>query len=267
MLYAVSLSGGLASAVSADRAIERYGRENVRLTFADTRWEDEDLYRFLGDLERRWDGGPITRLSDGRSPLDVAEDRQIIPNSNLAPCSYELKVRLLDALDEATPKPLTRLLGLDWSEPARVERLRDRYAARAALGWHVDFPLLWKPIEYRPYAEVVASWGIEIPRLYRMGFSHNNCGGRCVKQGMAEWLRLRHWFPERFAEVRDWEQAQRAKGGPRSTFAIARTRAGGESHPVTLAELERLAEEFETLAPTLPIDDRTSCFCGDGEVS
>lgn len=264
MRYAVSLSGGLASAVSADRAIERYGRGNVLLTFADTSWEDEDLYRFLADLEKRWGGEPITRLCDGRTPLGVAEDRQIIPNSNLAPCSYELKIKLLDALDEAAPKPLTRLLGLDWREMDRVKRMRAKYEPRAEQGWYVDFPLLWEPYEFRPYAEVVKSWGIAIPRLYLLGFSHNNCGGRCVKQGMFEWLRLKRYFPERFAEVRDWEQAQRAKGGPRATFAIVRGREGGESHRVTLAELERRGMPPEG-EPAM--DDMFSCLCGDGEVA
>jgi 3'-phosphoadenosine 5'-phosphosulfate sulfotransferase (PAPS reductase)/FAD synthetase len=261
--YAVSLSGGLASAVSADRAIARYGRENVALTFADTHWEDEDLYRFLLDLERRW-GGSITRLSDGRTPLQVAEDKQIIPNSQIAPCSHELKVKLLDALDAATPKPLTRLLGLDWREQDRVGRMKKRYESRAALEWYVDFPLLWKPLEFRPYAEVVRSWGIAVPRLYLMGFSHNNCGGRCVKQGMAEWMRLKRYFPERFAEVRDWELAQRAKGGARATFAISKDRTGGESHPLTLAALEERELPREG---TPMLDDMFSCFCGDGEVA
>jgi 3'-phosphoadenosine 5'-phosphosulfate sulfotransferase (PAPS reductase)/FAD synthetase len=259
----VSLSGGLASAVSAERAIERHGRENVRLTFADTRWEDEDLHRFKADLRERW-GGEIAEVCDGRNPLRVAEDRQIIPNANIAPCSYELKIKLLDALDAATEKPLTRLLGLDWREMDRVERMRKRYGPRAEQGWYVDFPLLWQPIEYRPYADVIRSWGIAVPRLYLMGFTHNNCGGRCVKQGAAEWLRLLHYFPERFAEVRDWELAQRAKGGARSTFAILRDRTGGQSQPLTLAALQErgIPPEGE---PSM--EDMFSCYCGDGEVA
>jgi hypothetical protein len=79
MRYVVSLSGGLASAVAAERAIQRYGRQNVVLRFADTRWEDEDLARFKADLMSRW-GGEIVHLAEGRTPLEVAEDKQIIPN-------------------------------------------------------------------------------------------------------------------------------------------------------------------------------------------
>lgn len=263
MRYAVSLSGGLASAVSAERAIERYGRSNVLLTFADTRWEDEDLHRFTADLLRHW-GGDLDEVCDGRTPLEVAEDKHIIPNAKLAPCSYELKIRLLEAADRAAPKPITRLIGLDWREMHRVKESRRRYAGREADGIFVDFPLLWTPLEFRPYAEVVGSWGIAIPRLYLMGFPHNNCGGRCVRQGAAEWLRLLHYFPERFAEVRDWELAQRAKGGPRATFAILRDRTGGGTQPLTLAALEERGTPPEG-EPSM--EDMFSCFCGDGEVA
>jgi hypothetical protein len=267
MRYVVSLSGGLASAVSADRAIRRYGRDRVQVRFADTRWEDEDLHRFKADLMARW-GGDLAVLRDGRTPLQVAEDKQIIPNAHVAPCARELKIDLMNAQDHAGAKPVTVLMGLDWREMARVERRLEEYAPKAAEGIFVDFPLLWKPYEFRPYYDVVKhDWGIRPPRLYDLGFPHNNCGGRCVKQGASEWLRLRRYFPERFAEVRDWEQAQRAKGGARATFAILRDRTGGQSHPVTLAELEARADAHQLDELPLSPDDRTSCFCGDGEAS
>jgi 3'-phosphoadenosine 5'-phosphosulfate sulfotransferase (PAPS reductase)/FAD synthetase len=54
MKHIVSLSGGTASAVTADRVLTRYGLANTTLWFADTSWEDEDLYRFLEDLETYW---------------------------------------------------------------------------------------------------------------------------------------------------------------------------------------------------------------------
>ena len=87
MKHIVSLSGGSASAVAAERVINRYGLENTILWFADTLWEDEDLYRFLEDLEMRWEK-KIIRHTDGRNPLQVAEDRKLIPNSWAAPVSY-----------------------------------------------------------------------------------------------------------------------------------------------------------------------------------
>lgn len=253
MNYLISLSGGVASAVATERAIERYG--DVKLWFADTHWEDEDLYRFLSDLERRW-GIPIERYSDGRTPLEVAEDEQIIPNQRHAPCSRSLKIRPFRKLLLDYPKPVTVLLGLGWNEQHRMDAPRKNY--ETIEGVTVDYPLMWKPLEYRPYTEVVKSWGIEPPRLYQYGFSHNNCGGRCVKQGIKEWLRLRQHFPERFAEVRDWEQAQRAKGGPRATYGIIRDQSNSMVRSVTLAELEKQQGLTDDTPST---DDMFGCLC------
>lgn len=88
--YVVSLSSGASSAVAAERAIHRYGLDRVDLVFMDTRWEDDDNYRFLSDLEKRWK--PIIRLTEGRTPLEVASDEHIIPNQKIAPCTKRLKI-------------------------------------------------------------------------------------------------------------------------------------------------------------------------------
>lgn len=255
MHYIVSLSGGVASAVAADRAIQRYGRDRVTLWMADTAWEDDDLWRFVYDCLGRW-GGELAIYRDGRTPLQVAEDKSIIPNQKIAPCSFALKVAPFRAYIEAQPKPLTVLLGLDWKETHRMDAPRRNY--EAINGVTVDYPLEWKPIEFRPYQEVVREWGIEPPRLYRMGFPHNNCGGRCVKQGVREWQRLALNFPDRFAEVRDWEQAQRAKGGARATYAIARDFKGGDVKPLTLAEIEQRAQPIDDGESQ---DDLFACMC------
>ncbi len=256
MRYVASLSGGGASAVATDRAIDRYGRNAITLWFADTGWEDEDLYRLLADLMKRW-GGDLMIHRDGRTPLQVAEYEQIIPNQKHAPCSRSLKIRPFVKFLEAQPKPLTVLLGLDWKEQHRMEAPKRHY--EAIEGVTVDYPLLWKPIEYRPYQEVVREWGIDPPRLYAMGFPHNNCGGRCVKQGIGEWIRLHHHMPERFAEVRDWEQAQRAKGGPRADYGMVRDRTGGDVKSMTLAELEQ--REFPAPDDEPSQDDMFGCMC------
>ena len=218
MRHIVSLSGGVSSAVAADRVINRYGRDVVTLWFADTLWEDEDLYRFLDDCMARW-GGEIITYTDGRTPLQVAEEQHIIPNQKIAPCTFRLKIEPFRAYLETVEKPCTVHLGLNWDEEHRMESPRRKY--QELDGVMVDFPLLWEPISWDTQEEVRA-WGIALPRLYEMGFPHNNCGGRCVKQGINEWNRLREEFPDRFVEVRDWEQAQRAKGGALGNYAIAR---------------------------------------------
>lgn len=252
----MSLSGGVASAVAADRAIERYGREAVTLWHADTSAEDEDLYRFLNDCMVRW-GGELITYRDGRTPLEVAEDRSIIPNQRIAPCTKVLKIDPFVKFITAHEKPLTVLLGLDWREQHRMKRPLDTYSAMPGVA--ADFPLMWKPIEWRPYVEVVASWGIAPPRAYALGFPHNNClSVGCVKMGIRDWLRFRDAYPDRFAATRDWEQAQRAKGGPRADYAIVRDTRGGDVKPYPLAELEA---ERRPDDDHITQDDLFSCMC------
>lgn len=255
MHYIVSLSGGVASAVAAERAIERYGRDRVTLWMADTNWEDKDLWRFVFDCCARWQMAPII-YRDGRTPLEVAEDQHIIPNQKIAPCSFKLKVEPFRRFLASQPRPVTVLLGLDWSEQHRMVAPKRNYEALE--GITVDYPLLWKPLEFRPYQDVVRSWGVEAPRLYAQGFPHNNCGGRCVKQGVREWLRLRYAYPDRFIEVRDWEQVQRAKGGARANYAIARDQTGGDVKPLTLVEIEQRERPDDDEASQ---DDMFGCMC------
>ena len=265
MKYVVSLSGGVASAVAADRAIQRYGKENVVLWFADTRFEDEDLHRFMQDCLARWEM-PMTTYVDGRTPLEVASQKQIIPNSRIAPCSFVLKVEPFRAFIAKIEEPVTVLLGLDWKEMHRMEAPTKAYEA---MGAEVDFPLMWKPYEYREYYDVVKyDWGIETPRLYKFGFPHNNCGARCVKQGVHEWIRLLIHFPDRFEEMKQWEQDQQAKGGARANRTICSETVDGKKQALSLAEIERRfhAGHYRVSIGDLfnqeeNKDDRISCFC------
>jgi 3'-phosphoadenosine 5'-phosphosulfate sulfotransferase (PAPS reductase)/FAD synthetase len=257
MHHVVSLSGGSASAVAASRVIDRYGKENTTLWFADTLWEDDDLYRFLNDLEQLWDM-TIKRHTEGRTPLQVAEDRKIIPNSRIAPCSLVLKQQPFKRFLTKHKKPMTVHLGLDWTEAQRMARPKETY--EEIEGVHVDYPLTWKPLPNLRYNDTIREWGIEVPRLYLMGFPHNNCGGRCVRQGVKEWKRLKEHFPQRFDDVAEWEQAQRAKGGPRGEWSIAKHTVDGEVKSLTLIDLKRLDEDSPQLG-MFEAQDSFGCFC------
>ena len=255
--HIVSISGGSASAVAADRVINRYGSENTILWFADTLWEDEDLYRFLDDLEARWEK-KIIRFADGRNPLEVAEDKKLIPNSWAAPCSHVLKQIPFREYLENQPKPLTVHLGLDWSEEHRHAKPKEIY--ESIEGVIVDFPLMWKPLPYMGYTKTIEEWGIKPPRLYSFGFPHNNCGGRCVRQGISEWVRLLKHMPERYKEVDEWEQRQRSKGGARANRSILKDRTEGTSSDLTLSNLKKTNTTTQMDMFTTQ-GDSYGCFC------
>jgi hypothetical protein len=263
MKHFISLSGGTASAVAADRVLTRYGRNDTVLWFADTMWEDEDLYRFLSDLEAYWEK-TIVRYTNGQTPLEVASKKSIIPNNKIAPCSLELKIKpgLEFVAKLAKEGPVTVHMGLDFTEMHRGAKPKESYESIEGVSF--DLPLLWKPIANPPHRKVTESWGIKTPRLYDLGFPHNNCGGRCVRQGIREWVRLKATFPERFKEVKEWEAAQRAKGGPRAKYSIAKNQSGSKVFSLPLDELERrYAQGQQLFLGSEPSqEDAFGCFCG-----
>lgn len=209
--HVVMFSGGAGSWAAAKRVVARHGARNVVLLFADTLVEDADLYRFLKDAERNI-GVPITRIADGRTPWQVFEDERFIGNSRIDPCSKVLKRRLLDRWRDANcdPARTTIYVGLGWYEPARVERL----LARQAVGpWRYECPMaegeLLDPDEVLAWME---REGVRRPRLYEMGFSHNNCGGFCVKAGQAHFRLLLEKKRDYYLENEAHEERLRGLG-------------------------------------------------------
>jgi 3'-phosphoadenosine 5'-phosphosulfate sulfotransferase (PAPS reductase)/FAD synthetase len=247
MKHVVSLSGGTASAVVGDLVLKKYGRDNVTLFFMDTNWEDEDLHRFLKDLESYWEK-EIVRVKDGRTPLQVGEDVKFMLNSRVRQCSIQLKIKPFKEMILKHEKPVTIHLGLDWSEEHRMATPKKQY--EEIKGVFVDYPLIWKPITTKKYSEIVESWGIEIPRMYKMGYPHNNCGGRCIAQGRATWKRTQHFFPERYQEVQDWEEKME-KWLP---TAKGKTIVKGTS----LKELAKVGQDQMSM---FTAEDSYGCFC------
>lgn len=241
MIHVVSVSSGIPSAVAAWRVLQTHPREDVRLVFCDTTWEDEDNYRFLRDVGR-WLNHEIVTLTDGRTPLQVAEDNSIIPNSMFAPCSRTLKLavmrRYVRELQD-NGHDVTMHLGMDIKD-AKKGRLGAPRKNWGEIGVRVDYPLLWKPRIYDPHV-VIKEAGIEPPRMYALGYSHANCGGRCIKQGKGDWRRTLTHFPDRFAEVEQWEATMRVQA-KYAEHAILKRQGDDSSTPLPLAELRAETE-------------------------
>lgn len=246
----VSLSGGVASWAAASRAVASSGVDNVTLLFADTLIEDEDLYRFLNDIEVQL-GVPITRIAEGRTPWQVFNDVKFLGNTRIDPCSRVLKRELLRSwLDEHHPDGVRLMVGIDWTEIHRTARIMEGY-----LPHRVEFPLIVDEIDkHQVFAELEAA-GIRRPRLYDMGFPHNNCGGFCIKAGQAQFALLLEKLPERYAEHEAQEEALRERLG--KNVAILRDRRGGVTKPYTLKDFRIQldgGDRFET-------DDWGGCGC------
>jgi len=256
----VMFSGGIGSWAAAKRVAEEHGTHDLVLLFADVKGnntsehvgEDADTYRFIEDAAKNI-GGTLVTVRDGRDIWQVFRDRRWLGNSQLASCSTELKVKPSRQwlLDNCDPLQTIVYLGIDWSELHRIPGAMKRNEP-----YVVAFPLNAKP--YLEKHELLA-WarreGLVTPRLYDLGFAHNNCGGGCVRAGQGHFRLLLRTMPERFAEWEKRESDMAAFLG--KDVAILKEQSGGQSTSLTLQTLRLRAE----LQPSL-IDDADIGGCG-----
>lgn len=236
--HVVMFSGGVASWCAARRVADAHGTENLTLLFADTKQEDEDLYRFLGDVEKDI-GIPITKIAEGRNPWQVFNDERFLGNSRVDLCSRILKREILDAWrdENLNPERDSIYVGYDWTEQHRIDKLLTYVSP-----WVYKFPLADPPLmDKAAQLKACRDRGIRIPRLYDLGFQHNNCGGFCVKGGQASFRLLLKTMPERYAYHEEQEQALREKLG--KNVSILKHRSGPlKDQPWTLREFREHVE-------------------------
>lgn len=264
--HLVLFSGGLASFEAGRRVLNKYGKEAVEFLFFDTLMEDDDLYRFLSDCEDFLDVN-IVRFADGRNPWEVFHDKRFIGNSRVDVCSRLLKRELLERLlkERYQTKDVVIYFGLEWSENHRIEVVRASWKLR---GYQVKFPLLWEPILFPcDFKQIFDNIPIEIPRLYKLGFPHNNCGGACVKAGIKQWSLLWKTFPRRFKWHEQQEQSIRKYLV--KNVSILRNRRGGVTRPMTLRylrwrlqQIENREGSIDSYLDRLPDNWSCSCFVG-----
>jgi 3'-phosphoadenosine 5'-phosphosulfate sulfotransferase (PAPS reductase)/FAD synthetase len=245
-------SSGITSWAAGKRYAQQHGTDGMVLLFADTLIEDEDNYRFLEESAENI-GAPLVRISEGRTPWQVMRDRRIIGNSRIDPCSMVLKRQLLDGWRDQNCLPmLTKIiLGINWDESHRIDRVRERAAP-----WDYIAPLCDKPwMSKSDCLAWAASEGVKPPRMYDMGFPHANCGGFCIKAGQKSFALLLEHFPERYAAHEAEEESMREMVGDHS---IMTDRSGdGKKKPLTMRRLR------ERIQGNQPIDehDLGGCAC------
>ncbi len=198
MKHVVMFSGGIGSWAAAKRVAAEHGTNDLTLLFTDTLIEDEDLYRFLDDAAVNI-GVPITRIAEGRDPWQVFFDVRFLGNSRVDPCSRVLKREMAGRWlkDNCDPLDTEVYVGIDWTEEHRFTTLAER---RGVEGWTYLAPLCDPPLTMKlQMIDALKAEGIRPPRLYAMGFSHNNCGGFCVKAGQGHFALLLQHLPDRYA--------------------------------------------------------------------
>jgi hypothetical protein len=254
----VMFSGGVGSWAAARRVAERKGTAGLVLLFADTLIEDPDLYRFIEEAAANV-GAPLVRIAEGRTPWQVMEDEKIIGNSRFDPCSKILKRKFLDKWrnEHCDVERTTIHVGIDWSEQHRLGPIQIRTAP-----WRYEAPMCAPP--YLSKMQMIAELkqqGIAPPRLYALGFPHNNCGGQCIKAGQAQWELLLRTDRPAYLVREEWEEGMRVmlKARGRDEHSILKDRAGGVSKPLTLRDFRIRVEQQPNMFDK---QEWGGCACG-----
>lgn len=193
---AVWFSCGAASAVAAQRTLQKYGETCVvHIVNNPVIEEDEDNLRFLNDVAA-WLSVPVERAINPAYPecsaASVWEARQFMSGPLGAPCTQELKKRARQAWEEVH-RPDWHVLGFTADERKRHERfvLTERS--------NVLPVLIEDGITKADCFHILQGAGITLPRVYKQGYPNANCIG-CVKAtSPTYWNHVRAVHPEVFA--------------------------------------------------------------------
>jgi hypothetical protein len=218
----VWFSCGAASAIAAYETVRKYG-ERCEVLYCDTlAYEHPDNLRFLRDVER-WIGQPIKILKSKEYTdiYDVFRKTRWLVGDKGARCTTELKKNVRTEYQE--PDDL-HVFGFTVDEEKRISRFKEQnFEVRA------EFILRDLSVDKTQCYTRLREAGIELPMMYRLGYSNNNCIG-CVKGGIGYWNKIRRDFPEAFDRMAAMERELGA--------TILKDRRGGKTRRMYLDELD-----------------------------
>jgi len=250
--HVVMFSGGIASWATAKIIATAYGTDNLFLVFSDVKGnsesphigEDEDTYKFIDAVVKNI-GGTYIYLNEGRDIWEVFKDSNFLGNSRVAKCSHELKQKPAWewVTNNCDPENTIIYVGIDWTEVHRLPAIEKNYAP-----YKVKAPLTDPPyIDKDELIRLAEKDGLPIPKLYTLGFPHNNCGGGCVRAGHGQFKKLLQIMPERYAMWEQKEEEVRQHIGKDVSILNDRS-GGGPRRPLTLAQFrKRVEDEIEEI--------------------
>ena len=193
-------SGGVTSTIATLRAIERWG--DVRIVFFETGSHHPDNERFFADCERLFERSIESIQHRGFNDVfDLFVKEKFINSPYGARCTLLMKKRMRQ--DWEKENGFThQVFGFesDLREISRAQRFLRDYPYTNAV-----FPLIEEGTTKEDCISELESYGIELPAMYRLGYSNNNCVG-CVKGGMGYWNKIRIDFPEVFDRMAQVER-------------------------------------------------------------
>jgi hypothetical protein len=253
MKHVIMYSGGIGSFMAAKRVAQRECIEDIVLLFTDTLTEDEDLYRFIDETTKEI-GATFIRLCEGRDVWQVFKDVKYLGNSRIAPCTRILKQEPAKKWikNNFSPEQVTLYVGIDWTEFHRLEKIQKNWSPYKVLAPLCEEPYLSK----NEMLIDLENKGIKRPRLYEYGFSHNNCGGFCVKAGQAHFKNLLTTMPERYLYHEEKEQQMIDYLG--KNVSILKRQKNNKNYRLTL---KKLRNEIENESCEIDLFDFGGCGC------
>lgn len=193
----VWFSCGAASAVAAKYTLEKYQtHNNVRVVNNPVAEEDADNLRFLSDVEQ-WLGVPIEKATNHHYPncsaVEVWDRTKYMSGIKGAPCTLHLKkhARYQFEIDNDID---WHVLGFTADEVNRFRLFKESERSNT-LPVLIDAGVTKQDCMY-----ILASEGLEMPKMYRLGYPNANCVG-CVKAtSPTYWNAVRKTHPQIFAE-------------------------------------------------------------------
>ncbi len=195
-------SCGATSAVACKLALSMY--ENVVVVYIETGSGHSDNLRFIHDCEN-WYGQEIEviRSAEYVNVFDVISKRRFINSPFGASCTDVLKKRVRIEYEKMLGHWSGQVWGFDFRkrEINRAIRFKQQYPQTKPL-----FPLIERRLSKENCLGILKMAGIEIPKMYKLGYANNNCIG-CVKGGAGYWNKIRLDFPDVFYKMSSLERS------------------------------------------------------------
>ena len=200
----------------------------------------------------------MIRLKDGRDPWSVFVDKKYIGNSRTAHCSAVLKTDLIQRnLDMFAAPTDPIVIGFSYDEDERQNRAIKRWQPRPVRSLIAEHKLSGGAVEQL----VCVKYGIRKPRLYDMGFVHNNCGGMCVRGGQGQFALLLDKRPALYAKHEQRNEWAKREIGP-TAGGFIRVQRDGDIEYLDLKEFRERVQSG-ALIPARYEMGACGCFTDD----
>lgn len=245
---------GLASTLALPIVIQHMDVDNPHYVTCLLPNEHLDAFRLKECVEKRFNI-EIKDIGLGKTPIQVFREQNFLGNSMFDNCSRVLKREAsLAYMQKEYPNGARLFIGIGAHEIDRELSIRKNWQKN---GYSVEFPLIDRPyITTQSLMTLCQNLFGFIPELYKLGFSHNNCHGACVKAGKKQWLKLLEHFPSVYDEWEKCEREIRLSTG--KDVGILRETRKGVKRYITLEEFRLRRDEIKRL----PDENETGCtFC------